>query len=118
MLALDVCAERASEVAWVTEHLGDLEADFMAFYGVDDMLALDGPRWLRLATRTVAYQGVMLARAQSLMDAESQGSAPVGPVASSAATSHSGGGDVIEVDATPEMVASRPELAGLIEFKR
>jgi hypothetical protein len=46
----------------VLDHLGDLEADFLRFYGIHDMLALDGPRFFRLAYRVFAYQGVMTAR--------------------------------------------------------
>jgi hypothetical protein len=70
MLSVDAVSPRWREVGWVLDYLPDLEADFLAFYGVDDMLALPGPRFLRLASRTVAYEGVMRARAQALMDAE------------------------------------------------
>jgi hypothetical protein len=52
------------------DYLDDLEADFLALYRVEDMMSLSGARWLRLAMRTVAYQGVMAVRAQALTETE------------------------------------------------
>ena len=49
---------------WVVDHLDDLDADFRAFYRIDDMEQLDSVRFLRLAYRTYAYGGVMAARQQ------------------------------------------------------
>lgn len=119
MLAIDAVDARVSEVGWVLDYLPDLEADFLALYGVDDMLALDGPRFLRLAVRMPAYAGVMQARAQALLDAErAEDRYLAGQTASTAVTSRRGspGSDVVEIDATPEAVAGRPELAGLIDW--
>lgn len=48
---------------WVLDHLDDLDADFLACYGID--LAVDevsGPRFFALAHRVAAYGGVMSAR--------------------------------------------------------
>lgn len=45
------------------DHLSDLESDFSRFHGVTDMLALDGPRFFRLAWRIACYgDGVMSRR--------------------------------------------------------
>jgi hypothetical protein len=50
----------------VTEHLDDLEADFLAIYGIEDMYDLTGPKFLALAYRVSAYQGVMRLRAHEV----------------------------------------------------
>lgn len=47
---------------WVLDHLDDLESDLSRFHRVDDLHALDGPRFFRLAARVFAYGGVMAAR--------------------------------------------------------
>lgn len=73
MLAVADVEPRLTEIGWVLDYLPDLEADFRAFYGVGDMLALPGPEFCRLASRTVAYTGVMQARAQALQSADSAG---------------------------------------------
>jgi hypothetical protein len=43
----------------VLDHLDDLASDFSAIHRVDDMLALDGPTFMRLAYRIGCYQGVL-----------------------------------------------------------
>lgn len=73
MLAVAAAEPRLTEIGWILDYLPDLEADFRAFYRVDDMLALPGPEFCRLASRTVAYAGVMQARAQALQSADSAG---------------------------------------------
>lgn len=70
MLASDQVMDRHREIAWTRAHLVDLEADFRAWYGVTDMLSMPGPEFFRLALRTVAFQGVMAARAQGVIDAQ------------------------------------------------
>lgn len=47
---------------WVLDHMDDLESDFSVFHRVEDITALDGPRFFRLAHRIFAYAGVMAAR--------------------------------------------------------
>ena len=111
MLAIDGIADEVTEVGWVVDYLADLESDLSVFHRVDDMWSMPGPRFFRLAKRTVAYQGVMQARAQGLIDAE--GTAPAGVVPSSGR-----GSGIREIDATPEAVASTPDLAGLIDWGR
>lgn len=67
-LGLDESRERIEEIGWVTEHVADLDADFLAIYGIDDMLSLPAARWLRLAYRVSAYEGVMAARLRTLQE--------------------------------------------------
>ena len=64
---------------WVRDYLADLEADFLAWYGVEDMLALPGPKWLRLCYRLFAYGGVMTKRAEAIVRDGDPGS-PTGDV--------------------------------------
>ena len=70
MLTCAPASDRFHELAWMPDHLADLEADFRAWYGVTDMLSMPGPEFFRLAMRTVAFQGVMAARAQGVIDAQ------------------------------------------------
>jgi hypothetical protein len=65
-LGLDGLRDRVEQVLWVVEYVDDLDADFLAIYGVDDMLALSGRRWLTLARRLDAYEGVMARRLRDL----------------------------------------------------
>lgn len=44
------------------DHLDDLESDFSAIHRVDDIHALDGPRFMRMAWRISTYGGVMAMR--------------------------------------------------------
>jgi hypothetical protein len=46
----------------VLAHLADLESDFSAIHRIDDMYALDGPTFMRMAFRLPVYQGVMRQR--------------------------------------------------------
>lgn len=47
------------------DYLDDLESDFSRFHRIDDMYALDGPRFMRLAWRISIYGGVMAVRVQN-----------------------------------------------------
>lgn len=126
MHAVDVTDARMAEVGWIVDYLADLEADFRAHYHLSsaDMLALPGPEFFRLATRTVAYAGVMQARAQALQGADEAASAPVaaaparsGRAAADGVVEHrTASGDVIrEIPPTADAIA-RSELGGLIEM--
>lgn len=44
------------------DHLDDIESDLSVFHRVDDMWAMDGPRFFRLAVRLPAYEGVVRRR--------------------------------------------------------
>ncbi|MFF4346813.1 hypothetical protein [Streptomyces sp. NPDC001530] len=54
---------------WVLDHEDDLDADFLAIYGIDlREQEVDGPRYFALAHRLTAYQGVMAARVDQEQD--------------------------------------------------
>lgn len=53
---------------WVVDYLDDLESDFSVFHRVDDIHALDGPRFFRLALRIFAYDGVLTGRLRAEQD--------------------------------------------------
>lgn len=51
-----------SEHAWIVDHRADLDADFLAIYGIDlETRVMDAKRFLALANRTPAYDGAMAA---------------------------------------------------------
>lgn len=57
--------ERVAEIAWVLDYECDIDADFLAVYGIDlEAGDMTGPRYLALAHRLTAYQGVMAARVE------------------------------------------------------
>lgn len=78
---------RVQEIGWVLDHLDDLDADFCRFYRLD-WRSLDGPRFLSLAARVVAYGGVVYQQAMKAAQDEPE------PVASLAELA---GDDLIEV---------------------
>lgn len=52
-------------MAWLLDHLADLDADFRVFYRMswkDAVRTLTGPELMALAWRVSVYQGVMAAR--------------------------------------------------------
>lgn len=58
-------AARVAEIGWVLEYAADIDADFLAIYGIDlEVCDMTGPRYLALAHRLTAYQGVMAARVE------------------------------------------------------
>jgi len=81
---------------WILNHLADLEADFLVFYRIDNIESLTGPRFLSLALRVFAYQGVMAALAAK----QQQDGTPSGT-------------EVRQVESTKTAVMSDPVLAGL-----
>jgi hypothetical protein len=51
---------------WVLDHLDDLDADFLAIYGIDlDYSEISARRYFALAHRLTAYTGVMAVRAEA-----------------------------------------------------
>lgn len=93
------------------DHLADLRSDLSRFHRVDDIERLDGPRFMELAWRVSAYEGVIAMRLQEQQQAgrgsasaapsrgrgTSQGGARVLPLAGFAATH----GDLIEKRRVP-----------------
>jgi hypothetical protein len=98
-LGLDEWRPRLEQVLWVVDHVDDLDADFCAFYGTPDMMALPGVRWLRRAYRVFAYEGVMAARVKALQDED--GTTPV---------------QVADGPLTATTVRVTPALADVISF--
>ncbi|MEV8033890.1 hypothetical protein [Streptomyces sp. NPDC086182] len=61
--------DRIEEVLWVLDHEADLDADFLAIYGIDlEQADVSAPRYFALAHRLTAYQGVMAARVDDERD--------------------------------------------------
>jgi hypothetical protein len=62
-------AERLEQIAWVLDHQEDIDADFLAIYGIDLLeQEVSGPRYFALAYRLAAYQGVLAARVDEERD--------------------------------------------------
>jgi hypothetical protein len=85
---------------WVLDHLADLEADFLVFYRVEDIESLTGPRFLSLAMRVFAYQGVMAALAAAQQDNGASRN----------------GTEVRQVEPTRAAVLADPAFAGLVSW--
>jgi hypothetical protein len=87
----------------VLDHLDDLDADFRVFYRIDDIEQLSGPRFLALALRVFAYQGVMASRAAEQQDGDIGG--------------HSGSrAEVRQVEGSRQAITADPVLAGLVSW--
>lgn len=84
---------------WTLDHLDDLDADFRVFYRVDDIEGLTGPRFLALALRVFAYQGVMAARVTERHDSP-----------------HANGTEVRQVEGTKTAITADPALSGLVSW--
>lgn len=56
------------ECIWVLEYLRDLDADFIRFYQIYDFYELPCDRFLDLANRVSAYQGVMSLRVEAAQE--------------------------------------------------
>lgn len=87
------------------DHLDDLEADFLVFYGMEplDILSISGPRFFALAYRVGAYDGALAAR-----------------MAADEAPARSRGSSTQNADRTVEgsraAIESDSALSGLIDF--
>jgi hypothetical protein len=88
---------------WVLDHMDDLGADFLVFYRVEDIESLTGPRFLSLALRVFAYQGVMAARAMAQQETTSGGS-------------HRNGTEVRQVESTRAAITADPALGQLVSW--
>jgi len=61
--------DRVEELLWVLDHQEDIDADFLAIYGLDlEQDEISARRYFALAYRLTAYQGVMAARAEEERD--------------------------------------------------
>jgi hypothetical protein len=97
---LDAIADRLGQVMWVLDHLDDLDADFLAIYGIDlEQADVSGRRYFALAQRLTAYQGVMAARVDQERD-EQDGTSSTTTRTSSTQPAQQGGGGTKEVSLT------------------
>ena len=62
--------ERVGQLGWMLDYLDDIASDMSVFHRIDDVTALDGPRFFRLAWRLSAYTGVMQARVVAESEAD------------------------------------------------
>ncbi|GAA1281547.1 hypothetical protein [Saccharothrix xinjiangensis] len=86
-LDLEGWEARSRQIAWVADHLDDLQADFLHIWGIDlDVEAPPGWRFFAMARRTFAYSGVMAAR----LAEEDRRTAPAPPAARAPARPASG----------------------------
>jgi hypothetical protein len=70
-------ARRRAQLDWLLDHGDDLDADFLAIYGIDlEQQDIGGRRYVQLAQRITAYQGVMAARVAAEQDQHSSSGAP------------------------------------------
>lgn len=78
LLCTEDFEDRLAEIGWVVEHLDDLQADFLAIWGID--LDVDEPpyaaRFFAMCRRTFSYDGVMAARLAELERREPSQPAP------------------------------------------
>lgn len=93
--------ERITEVAWALNHLDDLDADFLAIYGIDlEQVEISAPRYFALAHRLTAYTGVMAARAEEEREDRPAASSTPTRTSTAAAPARHGAGETTEVSLT------------------
>ncbi len=91
--------DRIAEVIWVLDHQADLDADFLAVYGIDlEQVDISAPRYFALAHRATAYSGVMAARAEEEREQQQPSSSTTRT--RSDAPPQQGGGETKEVSLT------------------
>lgn len=93
------------------DYLDDIASDMSAFHRIDDVSALDGPTFFKLAWRLPAYTGVMQARAL----AESESSSLSQPAAQQPFTY----GATARQDINPgtkTTLMAEPAFAGVFSF--
>lgn len=106
--------DRIAEIAWVLDHQEDIDADFLAIYGIDleQDDAISSRRYFALAHRLTAYTGVMAARAEAERDERqpSPSSTTSTRTSSTAAPAGRGTGEATEVSLTQ----FRAQFPGLV----
>ncbi|MFF7130402.1 hypothetical protein [Streptomyces sp. NPDC008240] len=96
---------------WVLNHQADIDADFLAIYGIDLCeQEVDGPRYFALAYRLTAYQGVLAARADEEREERPAASSTPTRTSTTAEPSRRGTGETTEVSLT----AFRAQFPGLV----
>lgn len=106
-----MASERLLQLLWVLPRLDDIASDLSVFHRVDDITALDGPTFLRLAWRLPAYQGVMRARLLAeQQDADGDRPAP------SRSAAQASGDDRDWNPGTKATLMADPNLKGIFSF--
>jgi hypothetical protein len=93
--------DRVEELIWVLDHEADIDADFLAIYGIDleQADAMTAPRYFALAHRLTAYQGVMAARVEEEREQPPPSSSTPTRTSSTPAPER-GGSEAVEVSLT------------------
>jgi len=97
----------------VIDHLADLESDFSRFHRIDDIYALDGPRFMRLAWRIGVYEGVIGMRLRDQAEAER----PPDPVRRAPATAPNRA-RTTGADSTKPLAAAAATFPDLFDVRR
>lgn len=85
---------------WVLSHLDDIDADFLAIYGIDlEQVDVPARRYFALAYRLTAYTGVMAARVEEEREQQPASTTPT-RTSSTAQPVRQGGGETTEVSLT------------------
>lgn len=109
----EAVTDRLSQIGWVLDHLDDLDADFLAIYGIDlDRDEISARRYFALAHRLTAYTGVMAARAEAEREDQPQPARATTTRTSSTSAPASADGEVREVSLT----AFRMQFPGLVSM--
>lgn len=96
---------------WVLDHLEDLDADFLAIYGLDlEHVEISAPRYFALAYRLTAYTGVMAARAEEEQEQRQPASSTPTRTSTTAAPTPRGSSETTEVSLTQ----FRAQFPGLV----
>ena len=105
--------DRLAEVLWVLDHEDDIDADFLAIYGID-LGADDLParRYFALAHRLTAYTGVMAARAEAEREDRPTPATSTTPTRTSSTPAPGRDGEAREVTLT----AFRMQFPGLVSM--
>jgi len=108
--AAQAVVDRVEELLWVLDHLEDLDADFLAIYGIDLLeQEISAHRYFALAQRLTAYTGVMAARVEEERE-EQQSSRTPTRTSSTAPSTRQGAGESTEVSLTQ----FRAQFPGLV----
>jgi hypothetical protein len=103
--------ERVEERLWVLDHLEDLDADFLAIYGLDlEHVEISAPRYFALAYRLTAYTGVMATRAEEAREEQRPTSSTPTRTSTTTAPARRGDGETAEVSLTQ----FRAQFPGLV----
>jgi hypothetical protein len=104
-------SDRIEEVLWVLNHQEDLDADFLAIYGIDLLeQEISARRYFALAYRLTAYQGVMAARAEEEREQRDPTPSTTPTRTSTAPPTRQGNGETTEVSLTQ----FRAQFPGLV----